>query len=57
LHQFADVISNAQVKEIAAASSRQFTDLHLAELAARHEMKLATLDTGISQLAIEIVVS
>jgi predicted nucleic acid-binding protein len=44
-------------KKIAAASSRQFTDLHFAELAARHEMKLATLDTGISHRAIEIVVS
>lgn len=42
-------------KGIAVTSSRQFTDLYLAELAARHEMKLATLDTGISHRAIEIV--
>jgi predicted nucleic acid-binding protein len=40
---------------IAAESSRQFTDLYLAELAERHRMKLATLDTRIFHRAIELV--
>ena len=40
---------------IAAESSRQFTDLYLAELAHKHRMKLATLDTRISHRAVEVV--
>ena len=40
---------------IAAESSRQFTDLYLAELAQKHRMKLATLDTRISHRAVEVV--
>jgi predicted nucleic acid-binding protein len=42
-------------RAIAAQSSRQFTDLYLSELAERHRMKLATLDTRISHHAVEIV--
>jgi predicted nucleic acid-binding protein len=42
-------------KRIAAQSSREFTDLYLAELAERHRMKLATLDTRIFHRAIEVV--
>jgi len=42
-------------QRIAAESSRQFTDLYLAELAERHRMKLATLDTRIFHRAIELV--
>jgi predicted nucleic acid-binding protein len=42
-------------QRIAAQSSRQFTDLYLAELAEKHRMKLATLDTRIFHRAIEIV--
>jgi predicted nucleic acid-binding protein len=42
-------------KRIAAQSSRQFTDLYLAELAERHRMKLATLDTRIFHRATEVV--
>jgi predicted nucleic acid-binding protein len=40
---------------IAAQVSTQFTDLYLAELAEKHRMKLATLDTRIFHRAIEIV--
>jgi len=42
-------------QRIAAQSSRQFTDLYLAELAEKHRMKLATFDTRICHRAIEIV--
>ena len=42
-------------RRIAAESSRQFTDLYLAELAERHRMKLATLDARIFHRAIELV--
>jgi len=42
-------------QRIAAESSRQFTDLYLAELAERHRMKLATLDTRIFHRTIELV--
>jgi predicted nucleic acid-binding protein len=42
-------------KRIAAQFSREFTDLYLAELAERHRLKLATLDTRISHRAIEVV--
>ena len=38
-----------------SAKSRQFTDLYLAELAERHRMKLATLDTRIFHRATEVV--
>ena len=40
---------------VAAQSSRQFTDLYLAELAEKHRMKLATLDRRISHRAVELV--
>jgi predicted nucleic acid-binding protein len=42
-------------RTVAAQSSRQFTDLYLAELAEKHRMKLATLDTRISHRAVEVV--
>jgi predicted nucleic acid-binding protein len=42
-------------QKIAAQSSRQFTDLYLAELAEKHRMKLATLDTRILHRAVEVV--
>jgi hypothetical protein len=42
-------------RTLAARSSRQFTDLYLAELAEKHRMKLATLDTRISHRAVELV--
>ena len=42
-------------QQIAAQSSRDFTDLYLAELAEQHRMKLATLDTRIFHRAVEIV--
>jgi predicted nucleic acid-binding protein len=42
-------------KRVAAKSSTQFTDLYLAELAEKHRMKLATLDTRISHRAVEVV--
>jgi predicted nucleic acid-binding protein len=42
-------------QKIAAESSGQFTDLYLAELAERHRMKLATLDTRIFHRAIALV--
>ena len=42
-------------QRIASESSRQFTDLYLAELAERHRMKLATLDTRIFHRAIALV--
>ena len=42
-------------QQIAAQASREFTDLYLAELAERHRMKLATLDTRIFHRAVEVV--
>lgn len=42
-------------RTVAAQSSRQFTDLYLAELAEKHRMKLATLDTRISHRAVEVI--
>jgi predicted nucleic acid-binding protein len=42
-------------QRITAESSRQFTDLYLAELAERNRMKLATLDTRIFHRAIALV--
>jgi predicted nucleic acid-binding protein len=42
-------------RSISAESSRQFTDLYLAELAEKHRMNLATLDTRISHRSVEIV--
>ena len=42
-------------QRIAARSSREFTDLYLAELAEQHRMKLATLDTRIFHRAVEVV--
>jgi predicted nucleic acid-binding protein len=42
-------------RTVAAQSSRQFTDLYLAELAQKHRMKLATLDMHISHRAVELV--
>jgi predicted nucleic acid-binding protein len=42
-------------RTVAAQSSRQFTDLYLAELAEKHLMKLATLDSRISHRAVELV--
>jgi predicted nucleic acid-binding protein len=42
-------------RTVAAQSSRQFTDLYLAELAENHRMRLATLDTRISHRAVEVV--
>ena len=42
-------------RTVAARLSRQFTDLYLAELAEKHRMKLATLDTRISHRAVELV--
>jgi predicted nucleic acid-binding protein len=42
-------------QKIAAQSSRQFTDLYLAELAEKHRMRLVTLDTRIFHRAIEVV--
>jgi toxin-antitoxin system PIN domain toxin len=38
-----------------AQKSEQVTDCYLAELAARKEAKLATLDTGIAHRAVEII--
>src|SRR5438034_6064261 len=40
-------------RRIAAESSRQFTDLYLAELPERHRMKLPTLDTPMFHRATE----
>jgi predicted nucleic acid-binding protein len=42
-------------QRITAQSSREFTDLYLAELADKHRLKLATLDTRIFHRAVEIV--
>ena len=42
-------------QKIAAQSSRQFTDLYLAELAEKRRMKLATLDARILHRAVELV--
>jgi len=42
-------------RTVAARSSRILTDLYLAELAEKHRMKLATLDTRISHRALELV--
>jgi hypothetical protein len=39
-----------------AQRSEHVTDLYLAELAASREMKLGTLDAGISHRAVELIV-
>jgi predicted nucleic acid-binding protein len=39
-----------------AGSSDAVTDIYLASLAARHHMKLATLDTGIKHRSVEVMV-
>src|SRR5207248_706 len=54
-HRCRFVADDFSPQRIAAESSRQFTDLYLAELAKRHRMKLATLDTRIVHRAIELV--
>ena len=38
-----------------AQNSEQVTDFYLAELAEKHQMKMATLDTRISHRAVEVV--
>jgi toxin-antitoxin system PIN domain toxin len=38
-----------------ARSSDRVTDTYLADLAARHKMKLATFDTGINHGAVEVI--
>ena len=38
-----------------AANSDQVTDFYLAELAAKHNLKLATLDTNLSHNAVEVI--
>ena|SRR6185312_9357518 len=40
---------------INAKTSDRVTDAYLAELAARHKMKLATFDTGVSHGAVEVI--
>lgn len=42
---------------INARSSDRVTDTYLADLAARHQMKLATFDTGINHGAVEVIVA
>jgi predicted nucleic acid-binding protein len=42
-------------RRVAAQSSRQFTDLYLAELAEKNRMKLATLDRRISHRAVVVI--
>jgi predicted nucleic acid-binding protein len=54
-HRCRFIADDFSPKEIAAQSSRQFTDLYLAELAERRRMRLATLDTRISHPAVDIV--
>ena len=44
-----------QALKSSAQHSEQVTDFYLAELAAAHQMKLATFDTGISHRAVEII--
>ena len=51
----ADSSDDFSPQQIAAQSSRDFTDRHPAELAEQHRMKLATLDTRIFHRAVEIV--
>jgi predicted nucleic acid-binding protein len=57
VHRCRFISDDFSPQEIAASSSRQFTDLYLAELADKHGMKVATLDTGISHQAVEVVIS
>jgi len=42
-------------RKTSARSSKQLTDLYLAELAQKHQMKLATFDRRISHPAVEII--
>jgi len=49
------VPADASAKGLAASASDQVTDLYLADLAASHGMKLATLDAGISHTALDLI--
>jgi len=42
-------------QKTSARTSKQLTDIYLAELAQRHQMKLATFDKRISHPAVEII--
>ncbi len=42
-------------KKINVKSGKHLTDIYLAELAERHQMKLATFDTRISHRAVELI--
>ena len=42
-------------QKTSARSSKQLTDLYLAELAEKHQMKLATFDRRISHPAVEVI--
>jgi predicted nucleic acid-binding protein len=55
MHRCRFIPDDFSPRKVTAESSRQFTDLYLAELAEKHRMKLATLDTRISHRAVEVV--
>ena len=42
-------------QKTSARSSKQLTDIYLAELAEKHQMKLATFDRRISHPAVEVI--
>ena len=54
-HQCAFIPDDFSPQKTSARTSKQLTDTYLAELADRHQMKLATFDTRISHRAVEII--
>ena len=54
-HQCAFIPDDFSPQKTGARTSKQLTDTYLAELAERHEMKLATIDKRISHRAVEII--
>jgi toxin-antitoxin system PIN domain toxin len=54
-HAVEFVSADLSASGINAKTSDRVTDSYLADLAARHNMKLATFDTGIKHVAVEVI--
>ena len=54
-HKIEFVPADLSAVSLNARSSERLTDTYLADLAARHKMKLATFDTGIKNSAVEVI--
>lgn len=54
-HRVEFVPADLSASDINAKTSDHVTDTYLAELAARHKMKLATFDAGVSHGVVEVI--